>query len=740
MDAVYWIHEGDARTRLFRGLLEDHLADNMDRDMQSTAASTLLFGSAIGLALLLGESVVAALNGGQLKPSFFLAGLPAYGLFGLLLGATSFITGELAKYLQGTFGSLVSKPGFFESVISVTAILVQGAVVVNELVLSGSSFSSPLSILIDLVWVFLIAALFMLVFFVGRGVPSRVSRVALFWGVVLGSYCISSLYFVIDRPMTPVFRVAVLQTLLVFLLAGVSLITPLLAYRLAVATFPRIKLATVIAPAVSAAALAAVVFILYTTIPADRFEQRPSLQPPATDKPNVILIVVDTLRADHLSSYGYHRPTSPRLDEFILDSVKFENCISPANWTPPGHASIFTGRFPISHGAHKVLSDRNPEYPNCFPLEEAESTIAEILAQHGYRTAAVVANFAFVSPALGLDQGFQFWFDTPPRRLKPMLMSFALRFEFVNGSRFLADPVPYRRASNIKEISLKWIKQFGDRPFFLFVNFMDPHYPYSQPIPSADSFAGTIPNSSLKNYHDGIRKGLTELSHLQLSNVISQYDGEVAYLDSELGDFFSGLKKQGHYSDSIIVVTSDHGEFLGEHELLEHQIGLYQPVTRVPLIFKPAQGTAIPPASGRIVQTVDILPTIMDSLGMDIPDFIQGSSLLKDEVHPIISQHYADLHISDWYGGRFRADQIALILNMKKLILSSDGTSELFDLAVDPEEEINLANTDRETRDQMSEALATWLTTVDRKARPDDEVPNLDAATIRRLRSLGYVQ
>ncbi len=711
----------------------------MGRDMQ-TAASTLLFGSAIGLALLLGESVVAVLNGGQLKPLFFLVGLPAYGLFGLLLGVIPFITGELAKHLQGTFGSSVSKPGFFESVISVTAILVHGAVVVNELVLSGSPFSSPLSLLIDLIWVFLIAALFMLVFFVGRGLPSRVSRIALFWGVVLGSYCISSLYFVIDRPMTPVFRVAVSQTLFGSLLAGVSLITPLLAYRLIVATFPRIKVAAVIAPAASAAALAAVFFILYTTIPADRFEQLSPPQPPAKDKPNVILIVVDTLRADHLSSYGYHRPTSPRLDGFIRDSVKFENCISPANWTPPGHASIFTGRFPISHGAHKVLSDRNPEYPNCFPLEEAESTIAEVLAEFGYRTAAVVANYGFVSPALGLDQGFQFWFDTPPRRIKPILMSFALRFEFVNGSRLLADPVSYRRASEIKEISLKWIKQFGDRPFFLFVNFMDPHYPYSPPTPWADSFAGTIPNFSLKNYHDGIRKGLTQFSDLQWSYLISQYDGEVAYVDSELGDFFSELKKQGHYSDSIIVVTSDHGEFLGEHELLEHQIGLYQPVTRVPLIFKPANGTATPPASRSVVQTVDILPTIMDSLGIEIPDFIQGSSLLRDEVHPIIAQHYADLHISDWYGGRFRADEIALILNMKKLILSSNGTSELFDLVVDPGEEIDLANTDRDTRDQMSAALAGWLTTVDRKVRPDDEVPNLDASTIQRLQSLGYVQ
>lgn len=733
-------HGSDARARLFRGLRGDNLADNMDRDMQSTAASTLLFGSAIGIALLLGESVVAVLNGGQLKPLFFLAGLPAYGLFGLLLGVIPFITGELAKYLQGTLSSLVSKPGFFESVISVTAILVQGAVVVNELVLSGSPFSSPLSILIDLIWVFLIVALFMLVFFVGRGLPSRVSRVALFWGVVLGSYCISSLYFVIDRPLTPVFRVAVSQTLFGFFLASVSLITPILAYRLAVTAFPRIKLAPVIAPAVSAVTLAAVFFALYTTIPAATFEQRPSLQPPAIDKPNVILIVVDTLRADHLSSYGYHRPTSPRLDEFIRDSVKFENCISPANWTPPGHASIFTGRFPISHGAHKVLLDRNPEYPICFPLEEAELTIAEILAESGYRTAAVVGNFVFVTRALGLDQGFQFWFATPPRKPTPMLLSLVLKFEFVNASRFLVDPVPYRRASDIKEISLKWIRQFGDRPFFLFVNFMDPHHPYSPPNPWADSFASANPNSSLENYPDGIRKGLTELSDFQWSHVISRYDGEVAYVDSELGDFFSQLKTQGHYSDSIILVTSDHGEFLGEHGLIDHQIGLYQPVTRVPLIFKPAHGTAAPVASGRVVQTVDILPTILDSLGIEIPDFIQGSSLLRDEIHPIIAQHYADLHISDWYGGRFRADQISLILNMKKLILSSDGTSELFNLAVDPGEEINLANTERETRDQMSEALARWLTTVDRKVRPDDEVPNLDAATIRRLRSLGYVQ
>jgi hypothetical protein len=130
----------------------------------------------------------------------------------------------------------------------------------------------------------------------------------------------------------------------------------------------------------------------------------------------------------------------------------------------------------------------------------------------------------------------------------------------------------------------------------------------------------------------------------------------------------------------------------------------------------------------------------MDSLGMEIPDFIQGSSLLRDEVHPIIAQHYADLHISDWFSGKFSVDQIALILNMKKLIFSSDGTSELFDLAVDPGEKINLANTETEIRDHMLETLEKWLKTVDRKISADDEVPNLDAATIQRLRSLGYVR
>jgi len=159
--------------------------------------------------------------------------------------------------------------------------------------------------------------------------------------------------------------------------------------------------------------------------------------------------------------------------------------------------------------------------------------------------------------------------------------------------------------------------------------------------------------------------------------------------------------------------------FLGELGQFEHQIGLSQPFTRAPFVYLPAHRNATPSATGSNVQTVDISPTTMDSLGMEIPDFVRVFSLLEDQAHPVIAQHYADLHTSDWFSGQFSVDQIVLQRNEKKLILSSDGTTSPFDLAQDSGEERDLANSDRETRDQMSETLTEWFTGLDRRLRPE---------------------
>jgi arylsulfatase A-like enzyme len=292
------------------------------------------------------------------------------------------------------------------------------------------------------------------------------------------------------------------------------------------------------------------------------------------------LIVVDTLRADHLSCYGYPLETTPNLNEFSWTAVLYERCYSPANWTPPGHASIFTGRYPVSHGAHKARLDQGSRYPTCFPLLDQETTLAELLSEAGYVTAAVVANYGFVSTAYGLDQGFQHWFASPPTRTRFTLVSIITKVLPRAVRRFTADAVFYRRASEICRIALDWIRQHRDRPFFLFVNLMDPHEPYAPPSDWDQAFGGKI-EGFVPNANE-LRMGQTSFSASEWQHIRSQYDGEIAYVDSELGKFFGALDWDGILSQSIVVVTSDHGEFLGEKGLLDHQIGLYEPVIRVP--------------------------------------------------------------------------------------------------------------------------------------------------------------
>jgi arylsulfatase A-like enzyme len=378
--------------------------------------------------------------------------------------------------------------------------------------------------------------------------------------------------------------------------------------------------------------------------------------------------------------------------------------------------------------------------PACFPLDDQETTLAEMMSMIGYRTAAVVANYGFVSDAYGLDQGFQHWFATPPRRSTPILVSIGGKTTTEWSKHLVSETVPYRRASDIREVALRWVRQYGDRPFFLFINFMDPHLPYSPPEPWDRFVEGKIrhfgPEGSEIN---DLRAGKISFSKEQWRHIRSQYDGEIAYVDSEMGKFFEALDEEGYLSGSIIVITSDHGEFLGEMGLLDHQIGLYEPVIRVPLIIKPASETPLPSNTARLVQTTDIVPTILDLLGIAIPSSVQGTSLWRDGTHRTIAQHYVDDHVLDWYGGRFSEDQVALIEGHAKFIYSRNDGEELYDLQADWEEKHNLAHVHPGIAEAFREAIQEWIASVDVTDRQNTLLPEIDEATSRKLEALGYV-
>jgi arylsulfatase A-like enzyme len=320
-------------------------------------------------------------------------------------------------------------------------------------------------------------------------------------------------------------------------------------------------------------------------------------------RPNVVLITIDTLRADHLSSYGYARPTSPRIDDFAAEAILFEEVCCQSSQTLPSHASILVGTNPRSH---KVISHES------F-VDEDIMTLAEILKRRGYRTAAFISSHALDSK-YGLDQGFDSYWEVHKEHT-----------------------IPERQIQKIQEKSatteavLEWLGEAAGSEFFLWVHWFDPHRPYDPPPRYLSEFAGgyaglatSDPEFIMQVWRERIDLAPEDIDHL-----VGRYDGEVAFTDAQVGQILDELAARGLLDDTIVIITSDHGEILYEHEYyFGHDIGLYEECIMIPLIMHlPGHGrpgTSISP----LVQSLDILPTILEVLGLDLPDYLEGKSLL----------------------------------------------------------------------------------------------------------------
>jgi choline-sulfatase len=297
-----------------------------------------------------------------------------------------------------------------------------------------------------------------------------------------------------------------------------------------------------------------------------------STVPSKSSAPDIFLITIDTLRADHVHCYGYANGSTPALDALAKDGVRFTNAFTPSPITNTSHASILTGLLPGSHGVTDFA----------VPLASAHPTIAELLKTHGYRSAAFIGAVILDSKSLapGFDRGFDFYDNFPERSSSKSRWG---RLE--------------RRGMDVVSHAENWLAKHPAGPHFVWVHLYDPHDPYEPP----PAFAQT--------YKD----------HL--------YDGEVAYADSALAHFIGYLKTSGKYQNSLILVVGDHGEGLGEHREDTHGIYLYDSTTHVPLIVKlpgrESAGTSVTPQ----VRTVDIVPTLLDLAGAAAPAKSDGESL-----------------------------------------------------------------------------------------------------------------
>jgi arylsulfatase A-like enzyme len=418
--------------------------------------------------------------------------------------------------------------------------------------------------------------------------------------------------------------------------------------------------------------------------------------PPAAGSPDVFLVVMDTTRADRLSTFGYARETSPELSKFADDALRFTQARSPAAWTLPGHASLFTGTYPSRHGAHFAGAwlpgeSRDGRRQVAFPLSPKAVTMAETLRDHGYRTAGVVANFSYLYRDFGVAQGFGHYEDSPGLlfRLRPAVLQIAQQ---VRPDFCLA---PFKSAHDINAAGLAWLDHApAGRPVFLFLNYMEAHQPrlaspphdgWSRALPKADALA----RKNLWYEH-----AVPHLPDDERAFIGANYDGQLAAMDEAVGELLRALRARGRYEDALVIVTSDHGEFLGEHGQMGH-IGqmLYEPVLHVPLVIKFPGKDRLRGENTTPVQLVDVLPTVLATTGAPVPPGIQGEAL-PHVTHTILAEEDIDPFLVSRYGEAYDRSIRVLYDGPFKLISTSRGTHMLFDLARDPSEANDLAARD----------------------------------------------
>lgn len=404
---------------------------------------------------------------------------------------------------------------------------------------------------------------------------------------------------------------------------------------------------------------------------------------------NVLLVTFDTTRADHIGCYGNTRIQTPTLDHLAGDGVRFAQALTAVPITAPSHSSILTGRYPLAHGVRDN---------GLFHLDDANVTLAEILHAHGYATGAAVGAYPLAA-RFRLNQGFDFYDD-----------HLTSQFEDFNGERVTPKRSLFfdeRRAAQVNEALLPWLGDHADKPFFAWVHYFDPHQPFD-PAPPYDQLYADTP-----------------------------YDGEIAYADSRLGFLLRRLEELGVLDHTLIVMTADHGEGLDEHGETTHAMLAYNSTLHVPLIIRPPAGVVAP---GNVVSdrvaNVDIVPTVLELLGIAVPEGVQGRSLvplMRGEAlapRPQYAENIAQSLSHGW--GELR------VLFDGPLKYIHGPRPELFDVIADPHELHDLAAQRPTDVQRLRTALQAFM---DENAIANaTNVDTVDADVLAHLEALGYMQ
>lgn len=425
------------------------------------------------------------------------------------------------------------------------------------------------------------------------------------------------------------------------------------------------------------------------------------------DRPNVVLISIDCLRADHVGAHGYVRPTTPRIDRLASDGTVFQAALAVSSWTLPTHLSMLTGLLPADHGVRRQQR-----------LGADVATLPEILSDAGYRVDGV-ASWYYLSQTFGFDRGFH-------------------AYKLLVG----------RDAREIVDNAIDMVRRAEGTSQFLFVHLSDPHWPYEPPRQWLERFGRP---RDIGDLHGRIERDEEPRDALEIDEAMQLYDAEIAYTDDQLGRLFDELDERGLYDNSLVIVTADHGEAFYEHGHWQHTVSLYDEVTHIPMIVKWPRSVQ-PARPARVEAPVsqrDIFATILDAVGAAMPDTgavplgrVSGRSVVSeltspngalsrcgDDTEPERECVTATVRVDTMkYTARF-AEQDGELVAVEQ---------ELYDLAKDPDELDDLSATDSSRVDALSAEIRAYIRRAQARAGGAEVI--LDDETAEQLESLGYIQ
>jgi len=451
---------------------------------------------------------------------------------------------------------------------------------------------------------------------------------------------------------------------------------------------------------------------------------RPPRIAPAPAEParHVVIVLIDTQRADKLPVYGPTRVEAPSIERFAAESTLFERCQTPANWTKPACASVLTGLHPPTH---RALSESNV-------LPRTHAMCSELFERAGFRTAGLIAN-GYLAADFGFNRGW------------------GLYRNYIRERRAT-------EAEYVYDDALAWIERNRDERMFLYIQTIDPHVPYDPP--DADlrrydpaPYSGPVRNRSTGNLLEDFKRGRVTLDARDREHLEALYDGEVTYHDRHFGRFVERLREMGLLDSTMLVVTADHGEEFFEHDSVGHGHSLYQELLHVPLLMRWHGVTTPAQRLGQVCSLVDIAPTVLEAAGLDVPDQMEGRSLLPD-LRGVPAAVTSAAFSSQWDTGNSRELGWAARIGDWKLRMHGPGITYFYDVVADPTERRDLDETYplalRAARIALgtflgSSSLGRWAEAAPERERARPRAPARDENAAmtpelcEQLRALGYL-